>query len=228
MRDTELFEFNDPSDQAPPLEPELRASRGRRLRPTGSADCDASLSRLAAILVADVVDYTRHMAEDEAGTHASFTAIWQAMIAPNITRHAARIVKNTGDGFLAEFWSATGAVRCAVDFQDAIHAWNARRRKGRRLVFRVGINVGDVIAEPHDIFGHNVNVAARLEALAEPGGILVSYAVFASVRDRAFRFEDVGELSLKNLAHPVRGFRVTGRTARRPSHRPMSRNASPT
>jgi class 3 adenylate cyclase len=148
------------------------------------------------------------MAEDELGTHARFTVICRRMIEPAIARYEARIVKNTGDGFLAQFASATAAVRCALQFQDAIHVWNSRRRQGRLLQFRVGINLGDVIVEPHDVFGHSVNVAARLEALAEPGGIVVSYLVFASIRDVALSFEDMGELSLKNMVETVHGFRV--------------------
>jgi class 3 adenylate cyclase len=131
------------------------------------------------------------MAEDEVGTHARFGAICHKMIEPAIARYEARIVKNTGDGFLAEFASATAAVLCALEFQNAIYVWNNRRRQGRLLQFRVGINLGDVIVEPHDVFGHSVNVAARLEGLAEPGGILISYPVFASIQDFALSFEDL-------------------------------------
>ncbi|HST73920.1 MAG TPA: adenylate/guanylate cyclase domain-containing protein [Acetobacteraceae bacterium] len=163
------------------------------------------------MLAADVAGYSRHMAEDEAGTHARFTAILRQVIEPAIARYDARVVKNTGDGFLAEFASATASVHCAVQFQGAIRAWNGRRGRGRSLQFRVGINLGDVIVEPDDVFGHSVNIAARLEALAEPGGILVSHAVSASVRDPTLSFEDVGELSLKNMAETVRGFRVLPR-----------------
>jgi adenylate cyclase len=183
------------------------------------------VSRLAVILAADVVDYTRHMAADETGTHARFTAICRNVIEPGIATHGARIVKNTGDGFLAEFSSATQAVWFAVVAQHAIRASNAPLPRRRRLEFRVGINLGDVIVEPHDVFGHNVNIAARLEALAEPGGVLVSYAVFASVRDRRLSFEDVGELSLKNMDETVWGFRVKlrgmrPRSAYKASHSP--------
>ena len=148
------------------------------------------------------------MAEDEHRTHARFTIIVRNVIEPGIDRHQGRIVKNTGDGFLAEFSSATQALWFALGAQHEIRFSNARLPKRRRLEFRVGINLGDVIVEPHDVFGHIVNVAARLEGLAEPGGVLVSHAVFASVRDPHFAFEDIGELSLRNMNEIVRGFRV--------------------
>jgi adenylate cyclase len=172
-------------------------------------------ARLAVILAADAVDYTRLMAADEAGTYARLTAVYRTIIEPGIARHSARIIKNTGDGFLAEFWSATRAVLFAVEFQDAIRAWNARRSRHRRLEFRVGINLGDVIVAAHDVFGHSVNIAARLEASAEPGGVLVSQAVFASVRDPRLSFEDAGDLSLRNISEPVRGFRARSGVPRR-------------
>ena len=148
------------------------------------------------------------MAEDEAGTHAWFGAVCRDVVDPRSARHRARIVKNTGDGFLAEFGSATGAVQFAVEFQNAVRAGNGRRRGPRRGQFRIGINLGDVLVEPHDVFGHNVNIAARLEGMAEPGGVLVSYQVVASVRDPAIVFEDVGDLPLENMGGTVRGYRV--------------------
>ena len=181
-------------------------------------------ARLSAVLAADVAAYSRHMAEDEAGTHARFMAVWCRVVEPVIAHHEGRTVKNTGDGFLAVFESATSAVRCAMGFQSAVRAWNVRRARGRPLLFRVGINLGDVIFEPHDVFGHSVNVAARLEAIAEPGGILVSHAVRVSVRDPAMCFEDVGELSLKNMTETVRGFRVQPR----PNTRAHRQSAHPT
>jgi adenylate cyclase len=158
--------------------------------------------------MADVVAYARHMAEDETGTHARLLAIFRDVIEPRMTREHGRIVKTTGDGFLAEFQSATRAAWFAVKFQRAARAWNARRRTGRWLDFRVGINLGDVIVEAHDIYGHSVNVASRLQALAEPGGILVSHAVSLAVRDPRLAFEDVGELALKNMNETVRGYRL--------------------
>ena len=176
-----------------------------------------ALPRLAVILSADTVNYTRHMAADEAGTHARCTAIRRGVIEPGIADHDARIVKHTGDGFLAEFQSATRAVWFAVMFQHALRAWNVRRRRGARIEFRVGINLGDVIVEAHDLFGHSVNVAARLQAMAGPGDVLVSHAVFASVRDTRLRFEDAGALSLKNVDEPVHGFRARLAAVRRPA-----------
>ena len=188
------------------------ATRGeRRLGLVGAADVEEAARpapRLAVILAADIVEYTRHMAEDEAGTHARLTAIFRDLVAPRLARHDGRLVKGTGDGFLAEFGCATRAAWFAVEFQRAARAWNARRRRGRRLEFRVGINLGDVIVEGRDVFGHSVNIAARLESLAEPGGVLVSYPVCAAIRDPGLLFEDVGELALKNLDGTVRGYRL--------------------
>lgn len=186
-----------------------------RLIQAETANQDVASARLAVILIADAVAYTRHMAADEAGTYARLTAIHRTIIAPGIARHSARIIKNTGDGFLAEFGSATRAVWFAVEFQDAVRFRNARRPRDRRLEFRVGINLGDVIVAPDDVFGHSVNVAARLEANAEPGGVLVSHAVFTSVRDPRLCFDDVGDLSLGALNETVRGFRVGAGAARR-------------
>jgi class 3 adenylate cyclase len=187
----------------------LRPSRLASMHLDGTAS--SFPTRLSAILAADVADYSRHMAEDEAGTHARFMALWRGVIEPGIARFDGQTIKNTGDGFITAFTSATSAVHFAVGLQVAIHAWNRRWARGRSLLFRVGVNVGDVIFEPHDVFGHSVNVAARLEGLAEPGGVLVSHAVRATVRDPALSFEDVGDLSLKNMAETVRGFVVRAR-----------------
>jgi adenylate cyclase len=181
------------------------------VRAPGFEEAARPVSRLAAILAADIVEYTRHMAEDETGTHARVTAILRHVVEPHIARHEARLVKGTGDGFLAEFDSATRAAWFAVEFQRAVRTWNARRRRGQWLEFRVGINLGDVIVEGRDVIGHTVNVAVRLESLAEPGGVLVSYPVFAAIRDPGLQFEDRGELALKNLREPVRGYRVRPR-----------------
>ena len=183
------------------LQPELRLVSGASRRSVGSLG-----TRLAAIVAADMVDYTRHMAEHEARTHARCTALRRTVVEPRLARHGARIIKHTGDGFIAEFSSATQAVWFAVTFQEAVRAWNARRVRQGRLEFRVGINLGDVIVEAHDVFGHSVNIASRLEAVARPGGVLVSHAVFASIRDPRLLFEDAGELWLKNIDEPVRGF----------------------
>jgi adenylate cyclase len=173
-------------------------------------------TRLAAIVAVDTVDYTRHMASDQAGTHARCAAVSRTVVQPGLARQGARIIKHTGDGFMAEFSSATLAVWFAVKFQDTVRAWNARRARNRRLEFRVGINLGDVIVEAHDVFGHSVNIASRLESAARPGGVLVSHAVFVSVRDPRLRFEDAGDLLLKNIEEPVRGFHA--RLSQRRNH----------
>src|SRR4051794_358577 len=130
--------------------------------------------RLAAILATDVAGYSRLMGADEEGTHERLKAHLRELIEPKIAEHRGRIVKNTGDGFLAEFASVVDAVRCAVEMQRGMANRNTPVPPGKRIEFRIGINLGDVIAEEHDIFGDGVNLAARLEALAEPGSIYVS------------------------------------------------------
>jgi adenylate cyclase len=161
--------------------------------------------RLAAILAADVAGYSRLMGADEEGTHERLKAHLQGLVEPKIVEHRGRIVKNTGDGFLAEFPSVVDAVRCAVDVQHGMIDREPEVREEQRIRFRIGVNLGDVIAEEHDIFGDGVNVAARLEGLAEPGGICVSRVVRDQVRDRLnYTFEDQGEQSVKNIARPVR------------------------
>jgi adenylate cyclase len=165
--------------------------------------------RLSAILVADVAGYSRLMHDDEEATHARFTALFAGAIMPAIAEHGGRIVKNTGDGFLAEFASAVEAVRAATQFQTQIHELSASDAEDGRLVFRVGINIGDVIVEPHDIFGDDVNIAARLESIAEPGGICISSSAYDRIRGKlAVDFADLGEQNLKNIARPVRVYRV--------------------
>jgi adenylate cyclase len=163
------------------------------------------LRRLAAILAADVAAYSRLMGVDEEGTHERLKAHLRELLDPKIKEHRGRVVKNTGDGMLAEFPSVVDAVRCAVEVQRGMSERNVATPPEERIEFRVGINLGDVIAEEHDIFGDGVNVAARLEALAEPGGICVSRVVRDQVRDKLdFAFEDMGEQSVKNIARPVR------------------------
>jgi TolB-like protein len=165
--------------------------------------------RLTAILAADVAGYSRRMGADEEGTHERLKAHLRELVEPKISQHRGRIVKNTGDGLLAEFPSVVDAVRCAVEIQRGITEREAEVPEERRIRFRIGINLGDVIAEEDDIFGDGVNVAARLEALAEPGGICVSRVVRDQVRDRLdYTFEDMGEQSVKNIARPVRVYRV--------------------
>jgi len=161
--------------------------------------------RLAAILAADVAGYSRLMGADEEGTHERLTAHFRELVDPKITQHRGRTVKNTGDGLLAEFPSVVDAVRCAAEIQRGMIDRESEVPEQRRIMFRIGINLGDVIAEEHDIFGDGVNVAARLEALAEPGGICVSRVVRDQVRDKLdYTFEDRGEQNVKNIARPVR------------------------
>ena len=161
--------------------------------------------RLAAILAADLAGYSRLMHDDEEGTHARLTALLANTVEPAIAEHGGRVVKHTGDGFLAEFPSAVEAVRAAIHFQNSIRDLAAGEAEDRRLVFRVGINIGDVIVEAHDIFGDGVNIAARLEGIAEPGGICISSSAYDQVRGKVgVEFVDLGEQSLKNIARPVR------------------------
>jgi adenylate cyclase len=169
----------------------------------------ASTRRLAAILAADVAGYSRLMGVDEEGTHERLRAHFQELVDPKITEHRGRIVKNTGDGMLTEFPSVVDAVRCAVEVQRGMAERNTGTPPEKRIEFRIGINLGDVIAEGEDIFGDGVNIAARLEALAEPGGICISRVVRDQVRDRLdYTFEDLGEQQVKNISRPVRVYRV--------------------
>src|SRR5215472_15963028 len=179
--------------------------------------------RLAAILAADVAGYSRLMSVDEEGTHERLKTHFRGLINPKIEEHRGRIVKNTGDGLLAEFPSAVNAVRCAVEIQRAMVDQNADATEDKRISFRIGVNLGDVIVEPEDIFGDDVNIASRLEALAEPGGIWISRAVRDRIGERLpYSFDDIGEQSVKNIAHPVHVFRVRfeGETKPRPTGTP--------
>jgi len=165
----------------------------------------ASTRRLAAILAADVAGYSRLMGADEEGTHERLKAHRVELIDPKIRQHQGRIVKNTGDGVLAEFPSVVDAVRCAVEIQRGMIDREPEVREEQHIRFRIGVNLGDVIVEEHDIFGDGVNVAARLEALAEPGGICISRTVRDHIRDKLpYPFDDMGEQSVKNIARPVR------------------------
>jgi TolB-like protein/class 3 adenylate cyclase len=169
----------------------------------------SSVRRLTAILAADVAGYSRLMGADEEGTHERLKVHRVALVDPNIAEHHGRIVKTTGDGLLVEFPSVVDAVRCAVDVQRGMVEQNAAIPADERIEFRIGINLGDVIAEGGDIFGDGVNIAARLEALAEPGGICVSRVVRDQVRDKLdFSFEDMGEQQVKNIARPVHVWRI--------------------
>ena len=165
--------------------------------------------RLAAILAADVAGYSRLMGQDEAGTLARFHTHYRELIDPKIAECKGRIVKNTGDGFLAEFQSVVEAVACAVAVQRDMAERNTAIQEDQRMEFRIGINLGDVMVADRDIHGDGVNVAARLEGRATPGGICVSAIVRDQVQGRLdCGFEDMGEQNLKNIARPVRVYRV--------------------
>jgi class 3 adenylate cyclase len=169
----------------------------------------ASTRRLVAILALDVAGYSRLMSVDEEGTHERLKAHLGQLVDPKIKEHRGRTVKNTGDGLLAEFASVVDAVRCAVEVQRGMIDREPMVTDERRIRFRIGINLGDVIVEEHDIFGDGVNVAARLEALAEPGGICVSRMVRDQIRDKLpYPFEDRGEQTVKNIARPVRVYEL--------------------
>ena len=172
--------------------------------------------KLAAILAADVAGYSRLMGADEEGTHERLKALGRELLDPKIAAHHGRIVKTTGDGMLVEFASVVDAVRCAVEIQQAMPERNTGVGEDSRIELRIGINLGDVIVEPDDLYGDGVNIAARIEALADAGGVFVSNTVHDQVRDRLpFVFEDLGEQQVKNIARPVRVYRVLGRRHRR-------------
>ena len=165
--------------------------------------------RLAAIVSADVVGYSRLMGRDESGTLAGLKAHRRELIDPKIAEHDGRIVKTTGDGLLLEFASVVDAVRCAVDVQRGMAERNSGVPAENQIQFRVGVNVGDIIIDEDDIFGDGVNVAARLQTLAEPGGICASRAVRDQVLDKlSFTFEDLGAQTVKNIARPIEVYRI--------------------
>jgi adenylate cyclase len=173
------------------------------------AEAAEAQRRLAAILAADVAGYSRLMGRDEEGTLSRLKALRRELIDPTIAEHRGRIVKTAGDGMLVEFHSVLGAMRCAVAVQEAMAARAAAVAADSRIQFRVGINLGDVILDEGDIFGDGVNIAARLEGLAEPGGICISAVVHDQVQGRLdCGFDDLGEQQLKNIARPVRVYRV--------------------
>src|SRR6516164_1056915 len=165
--------------------------------------------RLAAVMAVDVAGYSRLMSTDEEGTLAALKAIRRELGDPKIKEHRGRIVKTTGDGLLVEFASVVDAVRCAVEVQEGMAERNIDVPVEQRIEFRFGIHQGDIIVEDDDIFGDGVNLAARLEGLAAPGGICVSRVVRDEVRDKLdVAFDDLGEQSLKNIVRPVRVFAV--------------------
>jgi len=170
--------------------------------------------RLTAIFAADVAGYSRLTSVDEEGTHVRLKEHLQVLIGPKVAAHRGHIVKNTGDGLLAEFNSVVDAMRCAVDVQRGMAERNLDAPPNNRIEFRIGINIGDIIEDNGDIFGDGVNVAARLEAIAEPGGICVSDDAHRQLRNKLdIVFDDAGEQNLKNIGRPVRVFRVRDRGA---------------
>jgi adenylate cyclase len=165
--------------------------------------------RLAAILAADVAGYSRLTGADEEGTIARLKTLRRELIDPTIDTHGGRVVKTTGDGILIEFGSVVDAVRCAVEVQRCMASRNGDISPDKRIDFRVGIHLGDVVVEGDDLLGDGVNVAARLEGIAEPGGICVSEDAYRHARDKvAATFSDIGEQQLKNIARPIRAYRV--------------------
>jgi adenylate cyclase len=167
--------------------------------------------RLAAILAADVVGYSRLMEQDEAGTLATLKLRRKQVLEPLVAHYRGRIFKITGDGVLVEFGSAVNAVQCAVDLQQKMASANTDRPDAHRIVLRIGINLGDVMVEGSDLYGDGVNISARLEGIADPGDVLVSGTAFDYVRNKVnTAFDDLGPQTLRNIAEPVRIYRVAG------------------
>src|SRR3979490_2602745 len=168
--------------------------------------------RLAAILAADVVGYSRLMGTDEMGTHTSLKSHRRELVDPGIAEHRGRIVKTTGDGMLVEFASVVDAVACAVNIQRHMVRRNAAVPEEKQIIFRIGINVGDIIIDGDDIFGDGVNIAARLETLCEPGGVCISRAANDQIRDKlSMGFADLGEQAVKNISRAVGVFGLTAK-----------------
>ena len=165
--------------------------------------------RLTAILAADVVGYSRLMGLDEAGTLSALKTHRRELADGKIAEHQGRIVKLTGDGMLVEFPSVVNAVACAADIQRRMRERNADVPEERRIEFRIGVNLGDIIVEDNDIYGDGVNIAARIESIAKPGGVAVSGTVRDNVGNRLdLAFEDTGEQTLKNIERPVRVYNI--------------------
>jgi TolB-like protein len=185
--------------------------------------------RLAAVLAADVAGYSRLMERDEAATLAALKSCRTKVLQPVIAQYHGRLVKLMGDGVLVEFASAVNAVACAVELQSAMEAANADVAQDRRIVFRIGINLGDIMVEGGDLFGDGVNIAARLEAMAEPGSVCISGSVHSQVKGKLpVQFDDLGEQNLKNIGEPVRAYRVTaGRAVAKDAPRGQERPSRP-
>src|SRR5215472_2495574 len=165
--------------------------------------------KLAAIIAADIAGYSRLMGMDEAGTLARLKQYRRELIDPKNKRYRGRVVKTTGDGILVEFPSVVDAISCSIEVQQGVRERNADVPPEKRIEFRIGINLGDVIIEGRDLYGDGVNIAARLEGLAEPGGICISQTVLNHARGKvAFDVEDLGEQALKNIARPIHVYRI--------------------
>src|ERR1051325_1541947 len=174
--------------------------------------------RLAAILAADVVGYSRLMERDEVGTLAALKSRRAEILQPAVSKHQGRIIKLMGDGALVEFGSAVNAVACAVELQQAMDTANKDTVEDRRIVLRVGINLGDVMVEGSDLYGDGVNIASRLESLSEPGGLCISASVFEHVVGKVpHSFVSLGPQMLKNIERPVRAYQLAGTGGLRPA-----------
>ena len=179
--------------------------------------------RLAAVLAADVAGYSRLMGADEEGTLARLKAFRRAIVDPAISSHRGRIVKTTGDGMLVEFASAVDAARSSVEIQRGMAVQNADVSPDVKIEFRIGIHVGDIIIDDNDIFGDGVNIAARLEGIAEPGGICISDDAYRQVRGKVdMAFDDLGPQTLKNITEPMRAWRVKNESQSPPTAQPAS------
>src|SRR5918997_493481 len=180
--------------------------------------------RLAAIMCADIVGFSRLMGKDEEGTHERLKRYRRDVIEPTVSEHYGQIFKHTGDGFLAIFDSPLEAVRCAVVIQQTVAARNTAVAKDRWLQYRIGINLGDVIVESDDIYGDGVNVAARLQTAAEPGGVNISGGVYEQVKNKLVcGYRSLGDEKLKNITDPVRIYKVLPDPAAMGSSRPIKR-----
>jgi class 3 adenylate cyclase len=180
----------------------------RGFKPADPPSREPAIRRLAAILAADVVGYSRMMGEDEQGTLSALKACRRDLFDPMVQRFRGRIFKVIGDGILAEFPSVVDAVRCAVDIQASM-VGQGFGPGAKGIVFRMGINIGDVIADGEDLYGDGVNIAARLETLSLPGGLCISGPVFDQIKNKLqLDYEDMGEQTVKNIAEPLRVYRI--------------------
>ena len=189
----------------------------------GSFPTDGSPRRLAAILAADISGYSRLMSIDEEGTHARLKRHRRELIEPTIAEHHGRLVKNTGDGFLAIFDSPVEAVRCAIVIQQSMVGRNAALARDQWMLYRIGVNLGDVIVEADDIYGDGVNIAARLEGIANPGDLYISGGVYEQIKNKLVcGYQSLGDRRVKNITEPIRVYRVLPDPAAVIKARPMA------